>query len=192
MLYLVTGGSGSGKSEYAENLAMQLHKRQASAAGSLYYVATMYSYDRESDNRIARHRNMRKGKGFSTIECYYNISCVQADKNDVLLVECMSNLLANEMYLPEGGIKDRGGMAGNQLALVMINPLLKLAEQAKELVIVTNEVFSDGARYDSESEKYRALLGELNRKLAAQAAAVVESVFSIPVIHKGRELLCNL
>lgn len=192
MLYLVTGGSASGKSEYAENLAMRLRKRMGPEAGRLYYVATMYSCDRECDERIARHRLMRKDKGFSTIECYCGISHVRAGKRDVLLLECMSNLLANEMYLPEGGIKDRGDKAGEQLEEIVVKPLLTLAGQAGELVVVTNEVFSDGVRYAPESEKYRALLGRLNEMLAVRAAAVAEVVFTIPVIQKGEELLCGL
>lgn len=192
MLYLVTGGSGSGKSEYAENLAVQLRERLGPEAGGLYYVATMYSYDRECDKRIARHRLMRRDKGFSTIECYCGISRVQAGRKDVLLLECMSNLLANEMYLRSGGIKDRGDKAEEQLEEIVVKPLLKLARQAGELVVVTNEVFSDGVRYDPESEKYRALLGKVNAMLAAQAAVVTEAVFTIPIIHKGEELLCGL
>jgi len=192
MLYLVTGGSGSGKSEYAENLAVRLRHRPGFGTGKLYYVATMYSCDRECDERIARHRLMRRDKGFSTIECSCGISSVQACGKDVLLLECMSNLLANEMYLPEGAIKDRGDKAEEQMEENVIKPLLELAERAGELVVVTNEVFSDGVRYDSESEKYRSLLGKSNAMLAAQAAAVTEVVFTIPVIHKGEELLCGL
>ena len=192
MMYLVTGGSGSCQSEYAENLAMRLRERLGSAAGRLYYVATMYSYDKESDERIARHRLMRRDKGFSTIECYWAVSGIRADEKDVLLVECMSNLLANEMYMPEGGIKDRGDKAEKQMEETMANPLLELADRVGELVVVTNEVFSDGVRYDSESEKYRELLGKLNQRLAARAAVVAEVQFSIPVIYKGEELLCGL
>lgn len=192
MLYLVTGGSGSGKSEYAENLAVRLRQRQGLDAGGLFYVATMYSRDRECDERIARHRLMRRDKGFSTIECYCGISRVRAGRKDVLLLECMSNLLANEMYLPKGGIKDRGDEAEEQLEETVVRPLLKLAAQAGELVVVTNEIFSDGVRYDPESERYRALLGKLNAMLAVQADAVAEAVFTIPVIHKGEELLCSL
>ncbi len=192
MLYLVTGGSASGKSEYAENLAMRLRKRMGSGAGRLYYVATMYSCDKECDERIARHRLMRKDKGFSTIECYCGVSHVRTGKTDVLLLECMSNLLANEMYLPEGNIKDRGDKAGKQLEEIVVKPLLELAGQVGELVVVTNEVFSDGMRYDPESEKYRALLGKLNEMLAVRADAVAEIVFTIPVILKGEELLCGL
>lgn len=192
MLYLVTGGSGSGKSEYAENLAVRLKERPGCRAGRLYYVATMRPYDRECEERIARHRLMRRDKGFSTVECYCDVSRVRAGREDVLLLECMSNLLANEMYLPEGGIRGRGDQAEKQLAENLAQPLLELANRVGELVVVTNEVFADGARYDPESETYRALLGKINRMLAARAAAVTEVLFTIPVIHKGEELLCGL
>ncbi|MDE7297567.1 MAG: bifunctional adenosylcobinamide kinase/adenosylcobinamide-phosphate guanylyltransferase [Lachnospiraceae bacterium] len=191
MLYLITGGSGSGKSEYAENMAVRLKQALCPGEEALYYVATMYPYDGESHERIARHRRMRRGKGFSTIECPCGLAGIRAGRKDVLLLECMSNLLANEMYLPEGGIKDRGAKAEQQLKEAIVKPLLALAEQAGALVVVTNEVFSDGVRYDAESEKYRELLGKLNAELAARAAAVAEVVFTIPVIYKGEELLCG-
>ncbi|MCM1046037.1 MAG: bifunctional adenosylcobinamide kinase/adenosylcobinamide-phosphate guanylyltransferase [Candidatus Gastranaerophilales bacterium] len=192
MLYLVMGGSGSGKSEYAENLAVRLREKMGPYVGGLYYVATMYSCDDECEKRIARHRLMRRDKGFSTVECPVGISRVRAGGKDVLLLECLSNLLANEMYLPQGGVKDKGDKAEEQMEETMVKPLLALAEEAGELVVVTNEIFSDGVRYDPESERYRALLGKINVLLAAQAAVVTETVFTIPVIHKGEELLCGL
>ena len=63
MMVLVTGGSGSGKSAYAENRVMQF------GDGSRIYIATMFPFDEESHRRIARHRKMREGKGFTTKEC---------------------------------------------------------------------------------------------------------------------------
>lgn len=54
MLYLVTGGSGSGKSEYAENLAVSLKKE------NLIYIATMFPFDDESLKKIERHKNYEK------------------------------------------------------------------------------------------------------------------------------------
>lgn len=110
MLYLITGGSGSGKSEYAEKLAADLHHRKKN--GFLYYVATMYpAKDGESQRRIRRHRDMREGKGFETVECSSQLERIKAGSEDVLLLECMSNLLANEMYLFSGRIKARGEAA---------------------------------------------------------------------------------
>ena len=56
---------------------------------------------------------------------------------------------------------------------------------AENLVIVSNEVFADGDRYDPETLQYMEFLGELNRRLAARADAVVEVVNGLPVFHKG-------
>ena len=93
MLYLVTGGSGSGKSEYAENLAVSLKKE------NLIYIATMFPFDDESLKKIERHKIMRKNKGFLTKECYKNLEDISIYKNSTVLLDCMSNLVANEMYM---------------------------------------------------------------------------------------------
>ena len=93
MLYLVTGGSGSGKSEYAENLAVSLKKE------NLIYIATMFPFDDESLKKIERHKIMRKNKGFLTKECYKNLGDISIYKNSTVLLDCMSNLVANEMYM---------------------------------------------------------------------------------------------
>ncbi len=53
------------------------------------------------------------------------------------------------------------------------------------MVIVTNEIFSDGILYEGESEKYKEQLGQINSMLAEMADSVVEVVYGIPVWHKG-------
>lgn len=63
MFVLVTGGAASGKSAYAENLLLR------SPASPKCYLATMLAQDAESRARVERHRAMRKGKGFLTLEC---------------------------------------------------------------------------------------------------------------------------
>lgn len=63
MIALVIGGSGSGKSAYAEQMAVK-----AAGNGSLYYVATKQVYDEEGKKKVERHQKMRAGKGFLTIE----------------------------------------------------------------------------------------------------------------------------
>ena len=65
MLYIITGGSGSGKSEYAEQTAVQCRNR---TGGTLWYLATMRIWDDEGRKRVERHRRMRAAKGFETIE----------------------------------------------------------------------------------------------------------------------------
>ncbi len=182
MLYLVTGGSGSGKSEYAERLARSCFESLA-APGRLYYIATMYpGKDPENHRRIQRHRQMREGKGFLTRECFCHLERLEAEPGDVLLVECMSNLLANEMYLEGGGLADA---AEKESADVVTAPVLRLARQAAGVVVVTNEVFSDGVKYDEETARYLRLLGAINGELAREAEGVVEVVYSIPLWRKG-------
>lgn len=188
MLYIVTGGSGSGKSEYAEKLAVDRHRKEY-AGGNLYYIATMYPYDEECFKRIDRHRHMRREKGFSTIECYCEISQIKVGRQDVVLLECMSNLLANEMYMEQGGIKKRDENAMQQMTQEILLPVLALEKEAGAVIVVTNEIFSDGAEYEEETELYVKLLGKINRRLGAAADGVAEVVCSIPVCRKG-ELLC--
>lgn len=64
MLTLVTGGSGSGKSAFAEDRVLSFGDAQR------IYIATMHPFDEESHKRIERHQKMRAGKGFETVECY--------------------------------------------------------------------------------------------------------------------------
>ena len=57
-------------------------------------------------------------------------------------------------------------------------------KQAAELVIVTNEIFSDGIVYEEETIRYQEYLGRINREIAKKAATVVEVVYGIPVVQK--------
>ncbi len=171
MLTVVTGGSGSGKSEYAESLVMRF------TAGPKLYIATMYPFDEESHRRIARHRLMRKDKGFDTLECYTGLKHADVSGYDTVLLECMSNLCANEMY-QEGG-------AGERTAEEVLDGVRQVYGQCRHLIIVTNEIFSDGVDYDPETVRYQRCLGKINRQLAAMADLAVEVVYSIPLFHKG-------
>ena len=72
MLTVVCGGSGSGKSEYAENIITAYKKNFPK--NQLIYIATMMGNDEETKQKIHRHRMMRKDKGFETIECFFNLN----------------------------------------------------------------------------------------------------------------------
>lgn len=202
MLHIVYGGSASGKSSYAESFAMSLQ-----GEGRLLYIATMYPYkwntteiDPETMQRIERHRAMRADKGFDTVECYRHVEHIVAKRQDVLLLECMSNLLANEMYLEQDS--DDGGLAETMsevekagvgmsetlspVSNKIVQALIDLSTRVQELVIVTNDVFSDGGSltYDESTREYVKNLAEINCALAREAATVTEVVCGIPVIVK--------
>lgn len=202
MLHIVYGGSASGKSSYAESFAMSLQ-----GDGRLLYIATMYPYkwnttelDPETMQRIERHRAMRADKGFDTVECYRHVEHIVAKRQDVLLLECMSNLLANEMYLEQDS--DDGGLAKTMsevekagvgmsetlspVSKKIVQALIDLSTRVQELVIVTNDVFSDGGSltYDESTREYVKNLAEINCALARVAETVTEVVCGIPVIVK--------
>ena len=108
MIILIYGGSGSGKSEFAEDYVC------ATPFDNRFYLATMNATDRESKLRIKKHRNQRKGKGFITLEhpmdvdeALTEIDRIKAPEfftneslegGSIILLECMSNLVANEMF----------------------------------------------------------------------------------------------
>ena len=62
-----------------------------------------------------------------------------------------------------------------------------MKEQVKHLVVVTNEIFSDGESYSKETRAYQENLGKINQAMADMADEVVEVVAGIPVFHKRSE-----
>ena len=189
MLHIVYGGSASGKSSYAESFAMSLQ-----GDGRLLYIATMYPYkwntteiDPETMQRIERHRAMRADKGFDTVECYRHVEHIVAKRQDVLLLECMSNLLANEMYLePDSNAGSGMSKTMSPVSKKIVQALIDLSTRVQDVVIVTNDVFSDGGNltYDESTREYVKNLAQINCALAREAATVTEVVCGIPVIVK--------
>ena len=194
MITLVTGGSGSGKSAYAESLL-------SSCEGIRYYIATMQIYDAEGEKKVERHRKLRAGKGFLTMESPINVGKIQfacageaeqaqyrqeaerkvqgsSEKKSALL-ECMSNLTANEMFTKDGMKSEE------EVVEKIVSEMQTLSQKLDNLVIVTNNVFEDGVIYDAGTMEYLKALGRINAALARLADRVAEVVVGIPVELKG-------
>ena len=192
MITLVTGGSGSGKSEYAEGLILD------SSCSRRFYVATMIAYGKEGRDKVERHRMLRQGKGFITIEKPRDVGRVMFEEHEAgsgassradraLLLECVSNLAANEMFKEGTGKTEAGEQQGGPIQCLshkIAEDIISLAGQVQDMVIVTNEVDRDGICYEPETMEYIRLMGCLNQKLASAADRVVEVVHGIPVLWK--------
>ena len=163
----VTGGSGSGKSAFAEEQILKFPEKNR------LYIATMVCFDEESRQRLKRHRKMRKEKHFDTPECPTDLVHVRIPKDTAVLLECMSNLAANEVFSPEG--------AKEHAYEAICDGILHLKEQAADVCVVTNEIFSDGMVYDKETENYQRLLGRINAYLAEISDVCYEVVYGIPL-----------
>ncbi|MDE6616729.1 MAG: bifunctional adenosylcobinamide kinase/adenosylcobinamide-phosphate guanylyltransferase [Lachnospiraceae bacterium] len=174
MMVTVTGGSGSGKSEYAENILAELVNK-TKEHNKLYYIATMKPYGEDAARCIERHHKLREGKGFITIECYNDIdNCILDSKSNVLL-ECMSNLAANEMFGET--IKDKYYVCHK-----ICNGIDRLKKITDNLVIVTNDIFAGGVVYDKSTMEYMELLGMVNQYLLKISDRVVEVIYSCPLV----------
>ena len=173
MMTVVIGGAASGKSEYAEGLVL------ASACAKRIYIATMEPFDKECLERIEKHRRMRAEKRFETLECYTDLASVTVPPDSVVLLECMSNLCANEMYSPQG--------SGDRAAEAILEGVEHLKDQCGDLVVVSNEVFAGGSCYEEGTMAYLRQLARINRCLAAMADNVCEVACGIPVYYKGKE-----
>ena len=171
MRILLTGGSGCGKSTFAERLARALPAPRC-------YIATMRPYDGESRVKIARHQAQRADAGFDTIERETDVGNLEFPARGTVLLECMCNLLANEMFDEAGGERD----VYDKILL----DIGKLEQSCDTLIVVTNEVGSDGGAYDESTVRYIETLGRLNRALAKRFDCVAELVCGIPLVLKGQ------
>ena len=207
MITLITGGSGSGKSAYAEKYIC--HASSEKGYKEKYYIATMQVFDDEGQLKIDRHRRLRAGKGFITIEQPRDIqnavsklqseNCLKTGRSALL---GMSNLVAKEMFPPadvsgtktaeaeKEALDDPENMKDYETAQIsrvskkVLKEVSILSENVAELVIVTNNVFEDGVCYDESTMNYIKAMGIVNRGLAAMAEHVVEVVAGIPVTVK--------
>jgi adenosylcobinamide kinase/adenosylcobinamide-phosphate guanylyltransferase len=178
----VSGAARSGKSAWAEAYALS----KADACTPLVYLATARVCDQEMAARVSLHQKARKGKGFETLERDCDVSGVipRLSSSATVLLECLGTLLANEMF----------GHGGNENAAVsgekgekIYGEILLLRTKAAHLVVVSNDVFSDGVSYDAETERYRQTLGALHVRLADEADLAVECACGQARIARRRD-----
>ncbi|MDE7261128.1 MAG: bifunctional adenosylcobinamide kinase/adenosylcobinamide-phosphate guanylyltransferase [Oscillospiraceae bacterium] len=179
-LILVTGGSGSGKSAWAEKTLL------AQAGGRAVYLAAMENDGSpEAAARVARHRAMRARHGqeagleFLTIERPVDVGGAAVEPGDSVLLEDLGNLLANEIW-PASGVPSPAG--AEQAEKRIFSGVCALLERVELLVVVSCDVFADGVEYDAETTAYIQSLANLHRRLAPLACQTVEVVCGIPII----------
>lgn len=167
MIYLISGGSGSGKSKFAEDEAVKYKGRKL-------YIATMENKSSSAKERILKHRNMRQGKGFETLEKEKYFKDINLSAYEIVLLECLPNLTANHIY--GGGNID-----------MLYDDVDYLLKKAENLIIVTNDISSCAVTYSEEVYKYMKVLNKLACRIAEHADKVIEVTAGIPIYHKGEK-----
>lgn len=171
MLILVSGAAASGKSAYAESLVVQ------SGIFPRAYVACMMVRDGEDALRVTRHRELRKNKGFLTLEAPTALGRAAFPQNGAALIEDAANLAANECFSTDEGF------AGAKARI--LSGVKRAMEICALTVVVTCEIGADGVAYDGDTLRYLLLLGEINAELAALSHEAYEVVAGIALPLKG-------
>lgn len=169
MIYLITGGERSGKSGYAQNLALQL-------SDSPVYVATARKWDADFQNRIDRHQQERDER-WTNIEEEKHLSKIDFT-GKVALIDCVTLWLTN-FFVDHKNDVDLSLAEAKKEFLSIAN------QENATLIIVTNEI-GMGVHADTHiGRKFTELQGWMNQFLAANANEVVLMVSGIPVKIKG-------
>ncbi len=196
---LVLGGARSGKSAFAEKLALQRAGKE-----KVLYVATLQPFDQELEERVAIHRASRPGT-WRTLEAPFALSLpVFRDLQDekLVLIDCLtvwtSNLLIRENGetredgLPENSLKRNPtaaqleGQFDEKTLEVKIkaeleNLVLEVKARGLGLVLVSNEVGMGLVPPYPLGRYYRDLLGRVNQFVAGMAEEVFIVWAGIPV-----------
>jgi len=189
MNYLIIGGSKSGKSEASEKIALKLsgepkskilresitQRRSVSRVSinksKVIYIATMKPYDKEDEERIKKHIQNRAGLNFVTLEVQRNLHEIvkNINKNDTIIIDSITSLLTNEMFI------------GNE---IIKNPSVNILKGLKEVliktsnaVIVSDYIFNDAMQYDEITQNFKRELGIINKELAKICDNVLECSF---------------
>jgi len=174
------GGAASGKSDHAQTLAEKLHNGNGH---SLIYLATMSAKDTESLERIDKHRQMRYGRGYETVELPYDISrlCeMNYSERSVVLIEDLSNLLAGHAFVKESEMS----CSMRQHADNIIRDIKQLDDKYADVVVVSNDIAGDVLTvYEDMTREYIEALQYINCELARYAGEVQEVCCSRVIKH---------
>lgn len=183
MLILLTGGVRSGKSTLAARMLETFPQEK-------HYIATMRVSDEECALRVRLHRLAREGKGYVTHECETGLASLTLPEGCHALLDCLPNLLANEMFDDPAWEQDAEAAAQRAVERIL-HGIRRLKEQTSLCVIVTNETAEDGTLHADATAAYQRALSALGRETARLADAAAELVSGVPVFLKGGEEVRN-
>ena len=176
MTYFISGGAKCGKSSLAQNLTVSL------SGGKHYYIATLISSGKEDEERIRRHLEDREGMGFETVECFKNIlDCLDiADEAGSFLIDSVTSLVQNALFPAEKNYE-----LDLDSARRCCDELVEFTHKVKNVVFVSDYIYSDAERYSENTESYRKCLADIDRRLAKICDTVVEVSSGQYIVHKG-------
>ncbi|WP_142414646.1 bifunctional adenosylcobinamide kinase/adenosylcobinamide-phosphate guanylyltransferase [Hathewaya massiliensis] len=165
---LVTGGSRSGKSTFAENILKDYDE--------VLYIATAIVTDKEMEDRIKRHREERNNL-WETHEGYKNLDLALEKYNKkYVLLDCVTVMTTNFLFEKEIDFDNFSKEDMDNMVNYIKEEFRKLIEKARELnielVMVTNEVGWGIVPEYRLSRIFRDIAGFINQYIAKLADEV--------------------
>jgi adenosylcobinamide kinase/adenosylcobinamide-phosphate guanylyltransferase len=180
-LILVTGGSRSGKSTYAETLAK-------SFKDEVLYIATCVPFDDEMKDRVRKHRESRP-KSWETYEAYRDLKEVYCSGDisfKCILLDCITVMISNLIFdLIGEDIENLTSDKINDMEKSILNEIKDFLDAAdmnpQTVILVTNEVGSGIIPGNKLSRIYKDIAGRINQYIASRASEVYLTVCGIPI-----------
>ncbi len=176
---MIVGGSRSGKSTYAEQIARQL---AAENGQEVYYLATATVWDDEFAERVRKHQQRRPVE-WHTIEEPCDIDQVllaQTDKRGVFLIDGIGTWVANLMY--RDNYPDFSwDLARERAFFSKVNSLIQSWSDMATIIVVADEVGMAIIPENEQGRVFRDLNGWANQYLAKEASEVYLMTCGIPL-----------
>lgn len=185
MIVFVSGGARSGKSAVAEQLAVELERRNRRQGSALYYLATARASDGEMAARIARHRRQR-GDGWNTLEAPLALTeaLAQIPHGSTVLLDCLTLWASQWLFQPSSQDCQPDSRLEVQ-GLAELEAVLDCARRrGLSLVVVSNDLNEDMLLQEPLVWRYLAFLQCLHCRLADEAERVVEVVAGVAMDWK--------
>ena len=184
-IILCSGGARSGKSEFAEQLALSLKGRKA-------YVATGQAFDDEMKDRIKKHQ-LRRGKEWITFEIPLHLhENWEQIKNvsDVILIDCLTMFTSNHVFA-HGDINTQED--ANRIESIILKELRLLLQEInnsndKTVIFVTNEIGLGIVPENKLARYFRDITGRVNREVASAANKMYLTISGVTIELKSQEV----
>lgn len=187
-IILCSGGARSGKSEFAEQLALSLKGRKA-------YVATGQAFDDEMKDRIKKHQ-LRRSKEWITFEIPLHLhKNWEQIKNvsDVILIDCLTMFTSNHVFA-HGDINTQED--SNRIESIILEELRLLLQDInnsndKTVIFVTNEIGLGIVPENKLARYFRDITGRVNREVASAANKMYLTISGVTIELKSQEVHIN-
>ncbi len=172
-LTLVTGGSRSGKSAFAQQLAESIDAPRL-------FLATCPNFDAEMDDRVRRHRHDREGRNWQTIEEALQLTELLASRpaGETVLVDCLTLWISNLMYSAE---QNHSEITEENMIFLAHQLGAAARHHQGQVIMVANEVGLGIVPDNPTTRRFRDLAGRCNQTIAALADKVFLVCCGIPL-----------